>query len=381
MLFHSFPRPRELIEPNSTDTRGSDIHEMLDRGFRTLQNITRLGLVCTPETLRFDRLPVRLADRPRSPSQKMRFWTYQQSRLCFTLCEPSELFEKKIRGLEPGPAGPKFSAGREMSHADLFGPFAIGIDPINSRRLGVVPTNYYAPSDLFGERFSQASNIAPGLNIQLICALYKIYQIIAVLAYLESDLVIDGFELPSKSKLDLLRIDEFVPDKIAKSLIELPSDRREKIVRMFDTNRLPAFDLLSSIDMLLNLFQETDSSIDGTILAFFEQREWRLIHGARDGTVWYCLGDQPSFRNPHGSTRKDQIAYLQREIEMAAGRIRSSDYFKDCWVLESVDGKRIADYIKLLIVPRSVHKNVLKALADDDFHCEIAIAEEFGYRS
>ena len=36
---------------------------------------------------------------------------------------------------------------------DLFGCFAVGIDPLVARKIGIMPAYYYTPSDLHGNKF------------------------------------------------------------------------------------------------------------------------------------------------------------------------------------------------------------------------------------
>jgi len=77
--------------------------------------------------------------------------------------------------------------------------------------------------------------------------------------------------------------------------IRLSVAQRRELFELFNTDREPALSLVGFIDMMLSLFQETDSYFDHSPLAFYQQREWRLIHHMRESAIWYCLGDSQAF--------------------------------------------------------------------------------------
>src|SRR5262249_1667377 len=145
-LFHCFPRPRDstagLVAAGATPKQSvSTIAQLI------LESILKFGLLCTPE-----RLHIYPDQETTNERQKIRLWngpleySHAQSRFCATLCTAEELFKAKIRGVVPGPEGPVIGGDNWLSHADLFGPYAVSFDPVLSRRLGIVPTVYYSPS-------------------------------------------------------------------------------------------------------------------------------------------------------------------------------------------------------------------------------------------
>ena len=129
-----------------------------------------MGVLCTPETLRVFPDPntinplkkALLGAEPRPQHE------HRQSRFCLTLCTEHELFEAKIRGLRPEQVESAGGSNTPASHADLFGAFAIALDALESRRIGIVPTIYYSPTDIYGRRFTAGAEEVPGLNVQII---------------------------------------------------------------------------------------------------------------------------------------------------------------------------------------------------------------------
>jgi hypothetical protein len=300
-LFHCFPRPRALKESALTNWN-EDITKLV------LQSILEYGVLCTPERLRVFASPQ--TDNEKKKEDLLRGnpeYVHTQSRFCLTLCSESELFEPKIRGITPRANGPAIGDKKCLSHADLFGPCAISFEPMVSRRLGIVPTNYFAPGDMFGNRYAPSGGEAPGLNIQMIHRLKELRELLIILAMIESSMPVGEVTLPGQDALQALGLTLPYEQKILRLIKELNFRERKNIFELFNIDREIALNLISFVEMMLSLYQETDSTIDGAVLAFYEQREWRLIHHMRLGAVWYCLGGQPEFRNPLAGSRQEEI--------------------------------------------------------------------------
>ena len=151
--------------------------------------------------------------------------------------------------------------------------------------------------------------------------------------------------------LEALELDlPFEPEVMAR-LRGMPSCRRRDLLRLFETDREIALNLVGVLEVLLSLFQEADSSIDESFLSFFEQREWRIVHQMRVGTLWYCLGARPEFQNPLAEDMRDCIRHLRALLERQGGR-RPEGYYENAWVLSRIDGARAAEFIDEVIVPR-----------------------------
>lgn len=363
-LIHCFPRPRFFGEPPN-----DAIAE------RTLRSILQFGLLCTPE--RLDIPPdLRTAsdEKLKAYSRDRLQFSYLQSRMCFTLCEPEELFEKKIKGLEPGENGPVRSTGKALAHCELFGPYAVAFDPIVARRLGIVPTIYFSRSDVFGARLSTGT---PGLNLQTLQRLTEIRELLILLAELERSLVVSGAQLPTEEMLRKLDLTIPFENAALTKIRKMTAAEREPIVQLFNTDRNNSLSLAEFVGMLLNLYQEADSKTGDEILAFFQQREWRLIHHTRLGMIWYSLGDMPEIRNPQAGKRQKRIQLLREFLNWS--RQRDEKYFDYCWVLEEVDEKPVREYINCIVVPQRFVEKAKYILNLAKVKCDVMIAEDLGY--
>lgn len=332
----------------------------------------QIGFLCTPERLEI------LSDRTTQNAGKQALLAkgepelaLGQSRFCVTLCEPADLYVPVRRGLAAG-MGP----GEGKSHADLFGAWAIGFDPLQSRRLGILPTIYFSPTDMFGEALGIGG--IPGLNLQMIQRLKELRDLLILLAGIEADLEVTGGTLPPRDMIDSLGYDLPFEGRIVETIRSMPAERRKAVFELFNIDRSPALDLVSYVEMMMGLFQQTDSKIDGTPYAFYQQKEWRLIHHMRDGMIWYCLGPQPEFRDAYAWDRQPQIASLRRLIEELAGP-RDEDYFSNCWLLEEVDGRPVSDHITMVIVPKRARHLAAHLLDRYAVPAQLVDAEEFGF--
>ncbi len=377
-FFHSFVRPR--LRPEDRTNLDKDKEDR--QAAAILESIFEFGIVCSPERLNIysDRTTQNVEKQLRLKSGDPEY-TLSQSRFCLTLCEASELYEPEERGIRAREAAPPGSGPDDtmllQSHADLFGPWAIGFDPIASRRLGILPTIYFAPTDMFGQRVGHSS--APGLSVQMIQRLKETRELLVLLALIEADLKVGEWSLPSLHMIDSLGYDLPFEVSVVSGIRALSAEQRRQIFQHFNIDRGPALDLVSHLEMMMGLFQETDSTLDGTPYAFYEQKEWRLIHHMRDGMVWYSLGRQPSFRDPLAPFREEEVGRL-RTLLQAQFEPRNETYFESCWVLEAVDDQLVSNYVSMVIVPR--RSRSLAAAVLDRFGAEVPLfdAEEFGYR-
>ncbi|HLG54459.1 MAG TPA: hypothetical protein VI485_03955 [Vicinamibacterales bacterium] len=300
-------------------------------------------------------------------------YTHIQSRMCFTLCEERELFQRFARGYVP----PSFRGERPplAAHADLFGAFSLAVDVPAARQIGILPATYYSPVDAQGQRYNALGG-SPGLHLQIIQKLKELRDVSVVLAIVERSLTVGGEQLPTDDMLKALDIGlPYQPD-IIKKAYQLSVAQRRELFELFNTDREPALSLVGFIDMMLSLFQETDSYFDGTPLAFYQQREWRLIHHMRQGALWYCLGNQPVFRNPLARARLDAIRELRHDL---GGARRDDEYFSNCWVLEQIDGTPLREFISCFIVPARCLATTKDTVQGFGCHAEVIAAEDFGY--
>ncbi len=357
-IYHSFPRRTSILAAASKT----------DAAIEILRSIVDFGLLCTPE-----RMPIPPAKATDNKDKQALLLNAQpeikivQSRFCATLCRREELFDARVRGVTM-----EGEEGARVAHSTLFGPIAVGFDPLGARRLGFVPTLYYTRKSISGldhneEKFPN--------QIDLIQRLKEIRDVLIVLSYIEAGIDVDGYVLPDKKILNLLEIDLPYEEKIMSNILKLRKRTRRYILDKFNTDREMALNLVGSVEVLLSLFQEADSSLDETYLAFFEQREWRIVHQMRPGTLWYCLGAKPDFQNPHAERMQREIQALRRLITRVLGP-RPKGYFDNTWVLAEIDGLPAAAYIDEVVVPREKVRDVQEILNTSHLQPEIVVAQE-----
>jgi hypothetical protein len=95
--------------------------------------------------------------------------------------------------------------------------------------------------------------------------------------------------------------------------------------------------------------------------------------------IWYCLDEQPLFRNPHQTVRTKEIERVRGILEYVGGK-RDKEYFKNCWLLEEVDGVPIRQFISSVIVPASAVRRVRRLSQSLGCLADVIAAEEFGYQ-
>lgn len=376
-LYHAFPRPRSK---NDQATGWRDHAESI------LDSILAHGFLCTPERLDIypdlhtDYIEKRRLLALRSPEVR-----HVQSRVCFTLCNTNELYAKSVRGLSPSTKGPEFLPGEVASHSDLFGPIAVAIEPITSRRLGIVPTSYYSPNDVFGDRYQGGASKVPGLNYQIISRLKELREVLIVIAFIESGLTISSplskkrYTFPEPSQLAELGYGLPFNRELIQRLKGLSKSEKLDLFSFFDLDRDPAFNLVGFVDMMLNLFQQSDSSLNDDIFAFFQQREFRLIHHMRKGSIWYSLGKHPEFLNPLFNEKYDEIKAICAGIEKVRGEKASEDYLKHCWLFESIDGRHSRNCIHHVVAPHRDIAWIESKLKSYSLNIQVLKAEKYGF--
>jgi hypothetical protein len=243
-----------------------------------------------------------------------------------------------------------------------------------------MPTHYYAPGDMFGSRIVDRKSAVPGLSSQLIQRLKELRELMVVLALIEATPQPKSGQVADRARLRALGLDLPFEPGILAQIDALSREESDRVYELFSTDRDAAYHLVSFIDMMLSLFQQTDSPINGAVLAFYEQREWRLIHHMREGQEWYCLAGQPLFRDRNAIHRQPEIAELRKLCDRFAHEPRSEDYFEHCWLLEEVDGEEVHAYIDCIVAPSSALASVRDLARREGCRAEIIAAEELGFR-
>ncbi len=369
-LIHSFPRPRPGV------SIGED---KVAKGI--VGSIFQYGLLCTPERLRIYPSPSTLNERKKMLiAEGEPEYLHPQSRFCLTLCEPKELFIPKIRGLTPGEEGPKPVAGKICSHADLFGRYAITFDPIMGRRIGFVPTIYFSPDDIsVGPRAYPSpprQRIAPGFSLQIISRLNEIRGLLVLLAFIEEGAIVENGKLVESKILEQSGFHLEYENETLERVRSLSCAERALFLSNLANDREGAAVLKSAVEIVLSLFQQTDSTEGTDLLAFFQQREWRLVHHNRENLKWFCLGQQPSFRSSIQKQREAEAEVIREMLNSNTNKSRSEEYYNHCWILESVDGEPIQSYIKSIICPALEKEEISKKMGKWNKHIPIIELEE-----
>lgn len=309
------------------------------KALEVLRLILTHGLLCTPEKFK---LYPNYATENEEKLKFLRAKTHHdeivQSRACFTLLNTLELTE----GHET----------REAAHIDLFGEFAIGLDPLEARELGIAPTVYYYRHDM-----GAGSRRTAGLGSQIVERLDEIRSVFSVLSYIEAQANsgIDNVAFPSAEKLKEMGIHVKFQKDIEAALARLTAPEAALIFRLFNTDRVPAWNLVDFIEIMLSLYQTTDSTIEDAPLAFFHQREWRLVHHMMPGLIWFGLGSQSHRRDPWAQEFRNDRREIRKFISGASHKSESdlAWYFNHSWVLAGTETRQFRDFVRQVVVPEA----------------------------
>ena len=320
-------------------------------GLKILESILFEGLVCTSEVLRAWTDPIRVA---KLGVERELHSVTRQTRACFTLCTAEDLARPHatVRFLEPSGR----EASRSTSHLELFGSFGIGINPLGARRIGIMPAMYFytlsgaedgGPEDVLW-RLAEAR--------QSLVALHVIEELSGKvpIPWIHTSV---REERSSSEELGLSVSKEEVKSKLNK----LTPQEASRIFDLFALDRRTSWQIIDKIDFVLGLFQNTDSFVEDSPLAFYEQREWRLPYISQKNLRWYSLGVHPRCRDPDGQSRSDGRGWVRRLLESGRGKSLSDDEAKATWVLYEVDSEPFAHLIEEVVCP-PLHTEAVRAI-------------------
>ncbi|HEX4409022.1 MAG TPA: hypothetical protein VH206_09630 [Xanthobacteraceae bacterium] len=249
-----------------------------------------------------------------------------QVRLCLTELEPSEL----------------------AGHSKMFGQFAIEIPSEVVRKLGGMPV-FYLPQALIG---------APGLSTvgtAVMSALEEIRHLLEMMARLE-------YVATHTSEVDVIR---------ARHLARSRVDDKDYVTNEFDLDLKQARKVLDYLGMekqsyqvlanwavfVQNMLYPTDDERHNKQLAYYRQREWRLISG---------LGNivAPQDRELTGEERERLLRIDSRFWEktlsqyLSAGT-RQFQRVAHARIIETLDNRPISHYFTAVYVPEEVYDEAL----------------------
>ncbi|MDX8353984.1 hypothetical protein [Cognatiyoonia sp. IB215182] len=329
LLYQSFPRRSLNAQPDDA------LHAALFQlGF-----VAGYGLLLTPE-------PLVIPANPRATANVGAAETsFTQCRACFTLIEREELWA-------PGSAKTGRSAGK--SHAELFGAFAIGLDPVDARLFGLTPVSYYYSGVEDANR-----------TYEMLFRLREFHELFTILAVLEARVgVPDAVDINTLHDRGLLP--SHGADAISRITQADPS-LLQAFVDLVRTDRPAAWRMADNLEMLMDAMQTADSATSVGSLAYYEQREWRITrgYGAHLNVV------------PLGPARKGDPA-IPSETEADRLDLRRAlhgsdqSYFKeaildDCVVLVGPRGGHFFEYVKEVVTPSGAAAYRVGAWLDEVF--------------
>jgi hypothetical protein len=252
-LFHAFPRPSHQTDSAGRVIRKPATDEDCWRGLEILQLILTHGLLCTPEKFKlYPNYNTENKEKQKFLQANKPHDEIVQSRACFTMVDTLELTKE----YELSQSQLTYS----VAHVDLFGEFAVGLDPIEARALGVMPTVYYYRHDI-GNPYRKTA----GLGSQIVERLDEVRSLFSILSYIEAwenTSPDDGLIFPSAEMLKRMRIQVRYQKEIEAELTKLKAQDAALINQLFNTDRVPAWNLVDFVEMMLSLYQTTDSTIE-----------------------------------------------------------------------------------------------------------------------
>jgi hypothetical protein len=285
-FYHSFPR-RKLAD------------DAVPRGLAILRSMARSGLLLTPEQTVWSEF---LQNGKRSdPIQIF------QIRACFTELNPEEL----------------------MDHAKQFGSFSIEFEIESLRLLGAMPV-FYLPSPGSEER------ALGGIAGAFVARMEEIQRVLARLA-------------------DLQKLAEATPNKAEKVKVTVDNQPVgmtrcaigdvQEVLSMLLYQTQPAQELLNAFRALSGFFYPTEDMKYTGELAYYRQREWRIISAMihrRQEISRSLTAEEISIL-----LTLDQEFFAKR-IRFPTGEFRRVD---QCRYLSQVDNRRFLSWSRRVIVP------------------------------
>jgi hypothetical protein len=333
LLYHCFPgflseSRRDLgRDPTFLEQMRSQI------GYLTLKSILEAGLMLTPETFYIpepDRLHEMVFPNSDLNGEGRGSFRMQQVRACFTLASLSEL-KRQITSL---------------SHFDLFGAYAIGLDPIEARDLGVIPTIYYYLDD---------RRVSNSLYFEIISRLIEARKLLISLAHIESLADSDCWDTPTIEELrGMGQTLDGEPDSVIHAASNLSEDLAKRIYPLFDTRRVPIANIVEHIEIFFNFFQIADSQTRDRPLAYFQQKEWRIVQYNKEGLTCEPLsGMEYSHSLAWREVRNLHLYWDVINNILGAHGLETRKITDNFWLLVNLGDRRFRDFIKHIIVPDS----------------------------
>jgi hypothetical protein len=339
--YHSFPR------------RGRKTAEEIAKGLKILGSIVKSGLLLTPEKVEWP-------GEHRGPSKRAEPIVSFDRRVCFTHLHPSEI----------------------LKHADHFGIFSVEFDNPSLRVLGAMPVFYVPVSEGYvgyeGLGVSIAARIADFQNLLERLETFRKVALACPNPNAPVLLAPDGTggiligpahpgapaaALP-KDLMDKVRADKgdnewFSP----KTGIQLGLNNAglHNLLQIL-TYGIQSFEIqLNNLRKFGGLFYPCERLNRGDPLAYYQQREWRILGGLTKENV-------PGTRKPTDDEKARFLAidsdFFGKQIELRSGPSR---VVEECELLINLEGKHPLAYARRVVCPKEVIGDVKGILAEGGF--------------
>lgn len=316
-------------------------------GTHILAMMIESGLLLTPEDLV---VPSNPHAKNRTPPKTV----FRQSRACFTLTERSSLWQPPAR----------FRSGIDVSsHSENFGMFAIGLDPIRARLLGAIPVAYF---------YTDAQE--PTIPQEILFHIRELRSLAIALARLEarSQSELGGNRQVFDAKtLDAVGYTLEGDSRVMERIEAATGKEVSKAISLLDTDRPPAWNLVDWIDIVFDFFQTADSKTLPDSLAYYHQREWRIIRlfgphvqCCRLGADAVLDGNAAMPSHERYVVRK-KLKYIDHDF-FSDGRLDGSA------ILSGAKGLPFFDYVEEIVCPVEAVSDVevlLKLAGIEDQFC------------
>ncbi|MCY4662572.1 MAG: hypothetical protein OXF93_22590 [Acidobacteria bacterium] len=326
LLFHAFPGPSRRA--------GREGREARRVGVAQLDLMMRYGLLLTPERLT---IPMNEAAVNREAPKV----DFHQARACLTLVEDRDELWRKTRLDE---------LGQPISHVDLFGEFAVGIDPIRARELGAIPVIY----------FYSGVNAAHGrVSHEILFTLRELRSLAIALARLEAKAEIGGRDILDAATLDAVGYD-LEGDPIVRARVDETDRRTARVaVDLLDTDRRPAWNLVDMIDAMLDLFQTVDSRSCPESLAYYHEREWRIapLFSAGVRCRRLCAEKASGEAEP-----PSWVNEMRAELRALDGDFFTERVLDDSAILHGTAKEAFFDFVEEIVCPADSAEDVAQLL-------------------
>lgn len=310
-FYHCFPR---RAGPDRTE-----------RALSILASVVERGLLLTHERIEMQEL---LADGSLGKRSLI-----LQKRLCFTELAPNEL----------------------PQHCAQFGPFAIEWDIPTLIQMGAVPV-FYVPL-----RGTAGTN--DGIATSMLARLGEVQVLLSRLESL-SRLVVQASN--PQDTLNITRNEAFVASTTC--TVSCARDLLEYL--QAEIQPIPA--LTAAVRHMFGYFYPTENLSYTGPLAYYRQREWRLLANATNCGV--PVTEPVSEKDVEALTRIDPD-FFSRELDFPSGRRMLAS---ECHLYRSFRGRHALEAASRLIVPQDAADSVRRMLADADMSIEVVPIEKYG---